>query len=417
MNIRFFISCLVLHLLAGASVGQSPATAPVAAGGDLSKGRAEIVLVDGETFTARPVSISKSEAIFMTTGGVRKVPMRNLWRLRFARQDELMDRPGRKVITLVGGGMVGADSIGLSGGKITAKSELLGDAAFEMSSVATIYLPKRGRRSADLKKRCEEISLQSGKQDYLVAEDEKGNWIPIPGVLKAIEPDKVTFRFEETDRTVGLEFVRVIKLARVSQKSLRPVGRIIGRDGSAVDFTSLEFARSKLSITAAGLTADAVDFSAVAEIRFRSDRLVYLSDLKPAKVVQAGLFGDVIFPWRRDRSSAGGPLQIGKTTYARGLGVHSRCELTYDLGGKFALFTAAVGIDNAGGKRGDATLKILGDGTELLKPINLVGGKEAQPIRCDVTGVKKLTILIEFGADGIDVGDHVDLAEARLIKK
>ncbi len=354
----------------------------------------------------------------MTVGGARKVPVRDLWRLRFVRQqDELMNRPGRKVITLVGGGMVGADSIGMSGNRITAKSELLGEVAFEMSSVATIYLPRRSRRAAGLKKRCEEISLRSGKQDCLVAEDAKGNWIPVPGVLKAIEPEKVTFRFEEADRTIGMEFVRVIKLAHVSQKPVSPAGRIIGRDGSVVDFTSLEFARSKLTMTAAGLTAGAVNFSAVAEIRFRSDRFVYLSDLKPAKVVQAGLFGDVIFPWRRDRSSTGGPLRIGKKTYAKGLGMHSRCELTYDLGGEFALFAAAAGIDNAGGKRGAATLKILGDGKELVKPVNLSGGKEALPIRCDVTGVKKLTIVVEFGKDGIDVGDHVTLGEARLIKK
>ena len=97
--------------------------------------------------------------------------------------------------------------------------------------------------------------------------------------------------------------------------------------------------------------------------------------------------------------------------------MHSRCELTYDLDGKYALFAAEAGIDNAGGKRGDATLKILGDEKELLKPTDLTGGKEALPIRCDVAGVKKLTILIEFGKDDIDVGDHVDLGEARLIKK
>lgn len=394
-----------------------PALALAASGDTSSARKVEIVLIDGETFTAGPVSIGESEATFRTTGGVRKVPMRNLWRVRFAQPGELMERPGGKVITLLGGGMVGLESIRLNGGKITTKSELLGNAAFELSSVETIYLPKRNQRPDELEKRCEEMSLRSGKYDYLVAEDTKGDWIPVPGVLKTIEPEKITFRFEEADRTVGLEFVRVIKLARISQKSVSPAGRIIGRDGSAIDFTSLKFNRSKLSVMADGLTGDAVNLPAVAEIRFRSDRFVYLSGLKPAGVAQAGLFGDVSFPYRRDLSSAGSPLRIGKKTYARGLGMHSRCELTYNLDGKFILFAAEAGIDNAGGKRGDATLKILGDGTELLKPTNLTGGKDALPVRCDVTGVKKLTILVDFGADGIDAGDHVDLGEARLVKK
>ncbi len=419
MNIRLFVPCIILLLVAGVSVGENPTTAPASAGGDSSKGMAKIVLIDGETFTARDIiSVGKTEAVFRTADRTtRKVPIRNLWRIRFSDSLELMNRPSQKVITLVGGGMVGVESIGMSGEKITAKCGLFGDAAFEMSSVAAIYLPKRGRRSTGLEKRCEEMSLRNSKQDYLVAEDKKGNWVPVPGALKTIEPEKITFRFNQSDRTVGMEFVRVIKLAKVSRKVVSPTGRIIGKDGSLVPFTSLKLDKSKLSITADGLTAGAVNLSAVAEIRFRSNRFVYLSDLKPEKIVQAGLFGDVVFPYRRDRSSAGGPLRVGKKTFAKGIGMHSRCELTYDLDGKFTLLAASAGIDLAGGKRGDATLKILGDGKELLKPVKLSGGKEALPIRCDVTGVKKLTVIVEFGKDGIDVGDHVDLGEARLIKK
>ncbi len=418
MNIRLFVSCLILPLFAVVSVGENTATAPAAARGGSSKGMAEIILVDGETFTARPVSVGKTEAVFLTAGRTtRKVPIRDLWRIRFSDSLDLMNRPGKKVITLVGEGMVAVKSVGMSGEKITAKCDLFGDASFKMSSVATIYLPRRGRRPTGLEKRCEEMSLRNGKQDCLVAEDKKGNWIPVMGALRAVTPEKVTFRFNQTDRTVGMEYVRVIKLAKVSQKAVSPTGRIIGKDGSLVPFTSFKLAGSKLSITATGLVADAVNLPAVAEIRFRSDRFVYLSDLKSEKIVQAGLFGDTVFHYRRDRSSAGGPLRVGKKTYTKGVGMHSRCELTYDLAGKYVLFAASAGIDHASGKRGDATLKIIGDGKELLKSVKLTGQKEATPVRCDVTGVKKLTIVVGFGKDGIGVGDHVDLGEARLIKK
>jgi hypothetical protein len=158
-----------------------------------------------------------------------------------------------------------------------------------------------------------------------------------------------------------------------------------------------------------------VNLSAVAEIRFHSDRFVYLADLKPAKVLEAGMF-DVTFPFRLNRSSAGGPIRLGGVTYAHGLGLHSRCELRYDLAGGYATLAATAGIDAAGGHRGNATLRILGDGKELFSPVRLAGGDRPLAIRCSVAGVKELTIIADYGDDGIDVGDHVDLAEARLIK-
>jgi len=37
-------------------------------------------------------------------------------------------------------------------------------------------------------------------------------------------------------------------------------------------------------------------------------------------------------------------------------------------------------------------------------------------VRLSVQGVKTLTIRVEFGSDGVDVGDHVDIADARLVK-
>ena len=96
--------------------------------------------------------------------------------------------------------------------------------------------------------------------------------------------------------------------------------------------------------------------------------------------------------------------------------MHSRCEATYDLDGKFAVLAAVAGIDEAGGARGHATLHALGDGKDRMKPLTLVGGAKPVPIRCDVAGVKALTIRVDFGPDKMDVGDHVSLGDARLIK-
>ena len=52
----------------------------------------------------------------------------------------------------------------------------------------------------------------------------------------------------------------------------------------------------------------------------------------------------------------------------------------------------------------------------LAKPLTLTGKSKPVPIRLDVTHVKQLTFQVDFG-DDLDVGDHVDLADAKLIAK
>lgn len=401
MTSRIVIACLLLASAAGPSAGAE----------------AQITTISGEGFAGRLIGISQAAAEFATASGVRKVAVRDLWQIRLADHENLLDAPGQKVVVLAGrtGGMLAAKSLAIKADKLLVESKLMGQVALDVTSVAAIYLPARDQTARSCRNTLEAMGLPQASQDCLIAKNPEGTWVPVPGVLKAIGPRKVTFEFSGEDRTIDLSSVQAVRLAPVPKPDAGAVGQLIGRDGSAVPFSSISLAGAQVSIAAARMKAGTVSLSAVAEIRFGSDRCVYLSDIAPAKVVQVGLF-DVAFACRTDLSAAGKPIQLDGRTYARGLGLHSRCELTYDLAGKFATFAALAGIDAAGENRGNATLKILGDGKELIQPTKLTGSGKAAAIRCSVAGVKQFTILVDFGDDGIDVGDHVSLADARLIK-
>jgi len=407
------MNCLAVAMwttlaLAGAGrTGQAgPATKPATP--------AQVTTVEGERFSGRLVELDDRQAVFRTGKATRRLALEDVWFIRWGQHGRLLERAGQKAILLAGEGMVGIRELALRGGGIRFDSELLGEGLLELPAAAAVYLPARDQRPAALRQRCRQLELPPAAHDYLIAEDE-GRLVPFPGALKAIGPEKVAFELRGVEKTIERAAVRAIVLARMPSQAKAPLGRLLGKDGSAVPFGSARFSGSKLSIAGAGLAAEAVNLSAAAEIRFRSDRLVHLSDMKPAKVARFGMF-DVAFPLGYDRSAAGGPIRLGGVGYSRGLGLHSRCELTYELGGEFALFAAVAGIDEAGGDRGNATLSILGDGKELLQPLKLAGGGKPVPIRCSVAGVERLTILADYGPDGVDVGDHVDLAEARLIK-
>ena len=128
-----------------------------------------------------------------------------------------------------------------------------------------------------------------------------------------------------------------------------------------------------------------------------------------------GFFGTT-FHYRVNRSVAGTPLRMGGQTYRTGLGMHSFCELLIPLGDKYSLLVATAGIDDAVRPNGDATITFFGDGRPLGKPIQVTGKNAPQPVRLKLNGVESLLIRVDFGQDGLDFADHVDLVAARLIK-
>ncbi len=69
----------------------------------------------------------------------------------------------------------------------------------------------------------------------------------------------------------------------------------------------------------------------IQEVRFGGGKMIYLSDLVPSKVEETPFFGHRL-PWRRNVNLLGEPLRMNGKAYDRGVAVHSRCILTYDLG-------------------------------------------------------------------------------------
>lgn len=158
-----------------------------------------------------------------------------------------------------------------------------------------------------------------------------------------------------------------------------------------------------------------VPWLAVARIDLRSRRVTALSDLSPAAQSGGSALG-VEWPMQKDRNVVGGPMRLAGRTIARGLGVHGGTTLVYTLDGGYEKFAATVGIDDAIGRRGSVVFRVLGDGKELFKTDVLRGGMPPVAVNVDVAGVKKLELFAD-PADGLDIGDHADWGEARLIRQ
>jgi hypothetical protein len=158
-----------------------------------------------------------------------------------------------------------------------------------------------------------------------------------------------------------------------------------------------------------------IPISALAKIEFRGGRQAWVGDLRPTAVSQIPYF-DRIMPYRVDQSLTGGPLVLADGPIAKGIAVHSKCVLTYDIDGAFERFRCKIGFQQPEGRFGRAVARVIGDDKVLWRESDLAGDAKPTPLDLKVSGVKTLTLEVDFGKYP-DVGGRVIWGEARLVKK
>ncbi len=171
----------------------------------------------------------------------------------------------------------------------------------------------------------------------------------------------------------------------------------------------------------AGLSG-ATPLAELVRLDFSEGKIVYLSDLTPQSVRWTPFFGPAetpasqaeFFAPRKDRALEPRPIQLGGKKYAKGLAIHSRTEMTYRLPRAFRRLQAVVGIDDQIRPAGHVQLVIRGDDKVLLDE-TVSGTQPPKPIDLDISGVRRLVILVDFGQDA-DIGDHLLLGDMKLVQ-
>jgi hypothetical protein len=200
-----------------------------------------------------------------------------------------------------------------------------------------------------------------------------------------------------------------------------PVCHLTDTAGSRWSVRSIELADGLRWTTPAGVVV-ARPWDTLVQLDFSGGKIVYLSDVKAESAKWTPYFGLAkehpaiaeFFAPRMDQNLASKPLQLGGKPYAKGVALHSRTEIAYRLPGRFSRFKATAGIDDGVRPLGNVRLLIRGDDKVLLES-TLTGADPPQPIDLDLSGVSRLVILADFG-DEMDIADHLDLCEARVLK-
>jgi len=254
----------------------------------------------------------------------------------------------------------------------------------------------------------------SADNDQLIVEI-GGKFRTVPALIESMDDAQVTFTSDKQKVSVPRQRLYGIVFAWV-KKPLKRDGlcRVRLTDGSVLPGKVLELPKvpGKLKFQLLEGGELSLDWDAVAQIAVSSDRLHWVSDLKPAETNEQTI---VALPqkWKADRSVSGTPLKLAGRTFDKGIGVHARSQLTFAVDGKYEKFAVVIGLDDAARRKGDCVFVVSGDGRELFRQ-RVKGRDKPAQVRLDVRNVRRLVLLVEPG-ENLDIADHADWADACLI--
>jgi hypothetical protein len=295
---------------------------------------------------------------------------------------------------------------------IVFKTALVPELTLPLDRVAAVRLMPREHPAA-----AEAFSKALAARDpaedtLLIVRDDRVT--ALKGVTESLAPSGGSFKWRQrrvpirADNAYGIIFA-----AGVQKPAPQPAmatlidgstwaGRLVGGDAKSV------------SIELAGGLKVPLPVKQISEIRFRSDRVLFLSDLEPAEYVFEP-FSTTRWPYRRDRSVANRLMRIGDQSFDRGIGMHSKSTLTYDLPGEFSRLAAVIGIDAGAAPLGNAVFRVTADGKEVFNSGPVTGRDAPRPINVSVAGAKRVQLIVDFGED-LDIGDQADWGNVRLVK-
>jgi len=378
----------------------------------------EVRCLDGRAIEGAIVGLSDEQLTLQTSEGPVSLETDDLLGVFPKQVAASKETADSTAIDLIDGSTLLADHYTVTDGQ--AEVALSDERTLKLpgEAVAAVRFLASGPATADEWSRLTELQTDS---DLLVVGDAQGiNYHR--GVLLNISDTTVQFELDGTLLPVNRAKVFGLIYHRPPSDNLSgAICRITDTTGSQWSAQSITLDGDLQWTTPSGVVAGC-PMTAIRSIDFSQGKIVFLSDLKPESTNFTPYFGSSdgtpllrsLYALRTDTNLELGPLQIDKRPYRKGLALHSRTEVVYRLPDRFSRFKAIAGIDDAVRPHGDVRLVLSGD-DKVLFEATVTGSDPPAQIDLDLTGVRRLTILVDFGQN-MDIADHLDLCEARVIK-
>lgn len=373
----------------------------------------EVVSFQGEPRIGEWRGLADGKVSLAVAGQEESVPLSEVLEVRFRGEPGKLDKP-TAVVTLWDGSKLGVTQTQVIDKKLKLTSTALGELALPQADVASIRFSDRFDEDEQWGKLVE----KSSKSDLLVIRKEQTLDF-LDGVVVEVTDKSVKFLLDgeevstKRDKVFGLIFAKRTSTAKPASVRLE-----LG-NGDVLMASAVSGTDKGVSVTTASKSELALSLEQLKRIDFSQGKLRYLSQDPPREVKYTrGIQDGPAFV--QDRAFYAPELKpMGLRAFARGLCIRPQTTLRYRLGGEYRRLQAQVGIDESvKDGNGDCDLTIVGDGKQLVK-LRVTSRDSARPIDVDVSDVVVLEITVGFGGDAatnVDLGDNLDLADAKLIK-
>jgi len=364
----------------------------------------ELVDIFDDVTQGEVVAIDSAGAVKMSNG--QSVPLDSLRRIR--REIEVEPADVNLHLMLPGGGRLRPQSVRVAKEKCDVRWRF-GQVTIPLEALRAIHF----RPQQTSEEITAAVAAPDKSKDLLFVE--VGDQVQtIGGYIEGLDAAGLRFLWKGESRTFARDRVHAVVLTPIGkQPDFRGAVRTRLSDGSLVTGRVASLSGGKLALALRKGVTVTLPWNEVAGVEVLSRRMEFLSDMQPASQLHEPIATLKRNP-QRNQSIGGGPLSLGGKKYDKGLGVQSRSVVSYKLGGRFTDLLAVIGIDDETEGRGDCEFVVIGDGRELFRR-RMRAADEPHRLRVDVRGVSTLTLTVEPGK-GLDLSDHADWADARLIR-
>lgn len=377
-----------------------------------------LVLLDGKRIEADVTAIDAATGRIAAAGLDQPLELQALRNLTRPAK-EAKREPGTFAVHLAGGGELRVKSVNVADEKISLSSAY-GDAVLPLEAARAIVFASdnKAEKRAEITDQGNEMLARAlaqppGERDALLVVVE-GKVQTLSGLVSEWKATGVSFDWEGQTREIPFERIYAVALAQLGPPhDATGECNVTTTDGSTITGRVAGLADGKLTLSLSKDARLVVPWDAVRSIAIKSDRLVYLSDLKPASAETRPVV-TLLRPWQADRGVMGGPLRLGEQTFDKGLGVMSRTQLTFAQPPGFDALAATIGIDASAQGRGNCDFVVLVDGREAFRE-TMTGKTLAKEIRVSTAGASRVALVVEPGED-LDLADHADWCDVRFLK-